>query len=161
MPKFTLDTDFDYDFQLIGMACHESEYRLCAFLNRELGFNFIREKPLEIKSKKLEMNFNFSLFCSADEGAENSVYLINNKSLNISTSFAFQSQNTQGSLFNEVDDSVSAKFLLIPEKSEMDYFLMLNGEFSENWINMFLVTYDRTLKIFESCQFMEVVSANI
>ena len=144
MAKFILDTRFDFGFQLIGLTCHESEYRLCAYLNRELRFSFVREKPLELKIKKLEKSFNFSLFSSSEEGSENLVYLINNQSISQSSEVSLQTQKIQGSLFDEIEDVVSTKFFLIPEKPEIDYFLMLNGEFSDNWL------YNLKLKLGES-----------
>lgn len=34
-----LEVEYDYDFTLLGISCHEKEYRLCWQLNRTFGFD--------------------------------------------------------------------------------------------------------------------------
>ena len=37
--KHFLENDFEYTFQLIGISCHEKDYRLCWAINQKLALN--------------------------------------------------------------------------------------------------------------------------
>lgn len=43
MAKHTLEVDYDYDFDLIGISCHLKDYRFCWILNRLLNQNLERQ----------------------------------------------------------------------------------------------------------------------
>ena len=135
MAKYTLDTELEFNFTLFGLVCHEREYRICSFLNREMGFDFEREKSLEIKIKKWQRCFLFSLFSSVNQENENKVYLISNKSSDSYKEIKQEKSTLLSGLFDEVEQDKETRYHLIPEKSDMDYFLMMSGDFSSNWVN--------------------------
>jgi hypothetical protein len=41
-----LEVDYDYDFVLLGIGCHEKDYRLCWLLNKHFGFDFKKEESI-------------------------------------------------------------------------------------------------------------------
>lgn len=41
-----LEVEYDYDFTLLGISCHEKEYRLCWQLNRTFGFELQRQESI-------------------------------------------------------------------------------------------------------------------
>jgi hypothetical protein len=43
MAKHTLEVEYDYDFDLIGISCHLKDYRFCWILNRLLNQNLERQ----------------------------------------------------------------------------------------------------------------------
>jgi hypothetical protein len=47
-----LEIEYDYDFLLLGISCHEKEYRLCWFLNRALDLQMSLQQPIEMTAKK-------------------------------------------------------------------------------------------------------------
>ncbi|MFN5184102.1 MAG: IPExxxVDY family protein [Bacteroidota bacterium] len=135
MSKFTLESDFSYDFTLFGISCHETEYRLCFMLNRELGFNFVRERSLEINSKKLKQTFGFSIFSSEDTQTLEKIYLICNYNKNVKSEPLVTSGVFQSGLFDNAPEFAQARTLLIPEKPDIDFFLLLPLSFSESFIS--------------------------
>lgn len=46
-----LEIEYDFDFLLLGISCHEKEYRLCWFLNRALDLQMSLQQPIEMTSK--------------------------------------------------------------------------------------------------------------
>lgn len=42
MAKHTLDVEFEYDFDLIGISCHLSDYRMCWLLNKMMELSLHR-----------------------------------------------------------------------------------------------------------------------
>lgn len=53
---FRLETDFDleFDFKLIGISSTLKDYRLCHFINKHSGLNFVfgKEEPLDNRGNK-------------------------------------------------------------------------------------------------------------
>ncbi|MDR0801403.1 IPExxxVDY family protein [Fluviicola sp.] len=87
------------DFELIGICSHHSDYRLAWGINKILGLELTKsEEPLVIQSKKGTVVSQHSFHVCFDEVDHMEWYLIKNKS--------------------------EWKFL-IPEKSQIDYFLIL------------------------------------
>ena len=76
MNKFKLDIDYDYDFVLIGISCHETDYRICWAINNELGFDFKRTDDLEIKDKKLTTFSTYSLYAYHNDKTYMDYYII-------------------------------------------------------------------------------------
>jgi hypothetical protein len=133
MAKYTLENNFDFNFFLIGIISSISEYKLCSILNRNLLLDLEREKSIELKSKKQQEYHLFSVFGHRDENSGNSVLLLNNSSSNSLIQSIPASSSTQAGLFDETENLVSQqKGKLIPELADMDYFLLLDGDFTED-----------------------------
>jgi hypothetical protein len=100
MKKFTLniEEEFELDFELIGISCHEKDFRLCYDLNNQLEIDLIRIKDLEIVLKNSKGSY--SLYEYLDDENRIDYYLISNR---------------------------SEKGTLIPEQKGTDYFLQLKG----------------------------------
>ncbi len=101
----TIDFDFEaeLDFVLIGISCPLRDYRLCHFISKHTGLEFVRGKESYIDHKgyikekdKDEMDFHiifeknrqkkvtkhhFSMYRYCDENFEYEYYLINNRSI--------------------------------------------------------------------------------
>lgn len=45
---FQLEVEYDYDFLILGISCHERDYRLCWLINRAMGYEMERSEDLEI-----------------------------------------------------------------------------------------------------------------
>lgn len=103
MTKFSLDIEYDYDFVLIGISCHEKDYRICWALNNKLGINLKKENDLEIKDKKHKevLSYPFYIFDYKEKYCE--YFIIGNK-------------NNQR--------------MLVPEHKQADYFLKITGNVS-------------------------------
>ena len=104
MNKFKLDIEYDYDFTLFGISCHEKDYRICWALNNKLRLEFKKVQDIESKEKKKKENTKYPLFEFIDEEAHREYFIIGNRS-----------------------DSA----LLIPEQKHADYFLMVRGNFND------------------------------
>lgn len=100
MKKFILniEEDAELDFELIGISCHEKDFRLCYEINKHLDIDLTRIKDLEIVIKKIKGNY--SLFEYLDEENRIDYYLISNR---------------------------SEKGILIPEHKSIDFLLQLKG----------------------------------
>lgn len=137
MAKYTLENNFEFEFDLIGIVATVSEYKLCSAINRHLNLDLIREKNIELKHKKQQDILQFSVFCHRDENTGNSFYLINNTSINAVRSDTSKQTITQAGLFDNTDDKLrQQRGKLIPEQHGVDYFLMLEGEFNPSEIEM-------------------------
>lgn len=104
LAKFRLDIEYDYDFFLVGISCHEKPYRLCWAINKTLELEMTASDPHVISLKKNEAPIEFPLF-----------ELVNNEN---ETSFLL--------IANKLDSNV-----LIPEQSQADYFFIVKGPFRE------------------------------
>jgi hypothetical protein len=101
--KHSLDNEVEYDFVLIGISCHEKDYRLCWGINSVVDFNLERsDKELHTlpTKKKSEISYH-SLFSYFESENESECHLIVNRS---STGF------------------------LIPEKPQADYLFLIKDE---------------------------------
>jgi hypothetical protein len=109
--KYILDEEYEYDFDLLGICCHEKDYRLCWALNNLLKISLEKSKEeIEIIfSKSSKPNARFPLFKFTSENLINKYYLIGNK---------FENS------------------WLIPEKQHVDYFLMLKSSEKINCIEI-------------------------
>jgi hypothetical protein len=52
MSKFTLDIEYDFNFILIGISCHEKDYRISWALRERLAIDLCRGEDIVIASKK-------------------------------------------------------------------------------------------------------------
>lgn len=96
--KHILNFDQVYDFQMIGICSHHSDYRLAWGLNEQLNTHLEKADEDYLSSSKKGVTSTHSKYYFKDEENIIEYYLIKNKSL--------------------------GKFL-IPEKPTIDYFLFL------------------------------------
>src|SRR4051812_28717467 len=101
--KFKLDIEYDYEFILIGISCHEKDYRLCWAINNKLSYNFKSSQDLEIKEKRKKNPSWHSLYIYEEEEKFREFFIIANKS--------------------------NDRFL-IPEQKQADFFLIIKGNIS-------------------------------
>lgn len=99
--RHVLSLEAEIDFELIGICSHHSDYRLAWGLNQGLRLNLAKNDELfVITNKKGQPVSEHSYYEWYDEENQVDYYLIRNKS--------------------------EGKFL-IPEKSQIDYFLFLRN----------------------------------
>lgn len=97
--RHVLSLETAIDFELIGICSHHSDYRLAWGINKILDLELTKsEEPFVIQSKKGSIVSQHSFHVFIDEVDHMEWYLIKNKS--------------------------EGKFL-IPEKNQIDYFLIL------------------------------------
>jgi len=115
MKRQLLTVEYDYNFLLIGLCCVSKDYRICYEINNKLGLSLKKIDDIVLgRSMKLKTNESDLL---VEEGenleASYSVYI-------------YRHPNT-GLIYNVVANKSKGK-LLIPEKKECDFFLMITGE---------------------------------
>lgn len=99
--KYTLEVETDFDFDLIGISCHQTDYRLCWGINNQQDLKMEKAaEPFMIAEKKGKNVSKHSLYEWEDEENFRAYYLIKNKAM--------------------------SKFL-IPEHKQLDYFLIIKG----------------------------------
>ena len=103
MPRLSLDIEYDFEFLLVGISCHEKDYRICWALNKQLNIELARQDDLEIKEKKQMDVSRHALFSWADEENFIEYSFIANRS-------------SQG--------------LLLPEQKQADYLMKVSGNLS-------------------------------
>jgi hypothetical protein len=106
-----------FDFLLFGLSSHESDYRLVWKINQEFSFNFERGKSHIINSKKTGGEIEFTLYTYDDEDTFYLYHFITNKT-------------EQG--------------VLLEELKNIDYLIMIQGEFTDAFSNGF---YNRLKKV--------------
>jgi hypothetical protein len=130
--KHTLEIEYDFDFVLIGISSHEKDYRLCWALNNKLGLELTKQESLEIKGKKqiTPSYFSFFTFNHEDEFKEYSILA------NFSESKSLELHETSlfGALEKTKADHTENEYL-IPEQKQMNYFLVINGEFENEEVD--------------------------
>lgn len=110
--KLTLDIEYDYEFILIGISCHARDYRLCWALNKEIGFDFVKDDDIELRTKKNQTITSFSKFSYYDEDQRLKYILISNKGTN--------------------------DYLVPEQKKQADYLLMIEGSMADAEQNEFI-----------------------
>ncbi len=79
--KHFLENDFEYEFQLIGISCHEKDYRLCWAINQQLKLNLTKTTTdLELVHKKNKKTAYYTVFEFVNQDTLNEYYLISNRS---------------------------------------------------------------------------------
>ncbi len=110
--KYLLEDEYEYDFLLLGISCHEKDYRLCWALNQTLSLHFKKEDTdLEIFFKKKNKRSLHSLYVFINEDTSNEFYLLKNRS-----------------------DSG----FIIPEQPHADYLLMIKEKYSLDFNSLLL-----------------------
>ena len=106
MTRFRLDIEYEYDFLLVGISCHEKPYRLCWAVNKALELNMQRTDSLSIALKKNENPSGFPLFRQDNAENDTSLMLVANR-------------------------ADQAGGLLIPEQHQADYFFIVHGPYTD------------------------------
>ena len=96
------DSEEAFDFLLIGIICHQKDYKLCHELNRRLSLELARQDDYELLTPKKLKPSKFPLY---------------------------KYENNDGDVYY-VFCNKSADDLLIPEQHQMDYFLMIQENFN-------------------------------
>lgn len=109
MAKLTLEVSYDFDFILIGISCHEKDYRLCWAVNNALAIDLKKSSHhiLELKNKDDVQKYSKYEYINEDTFSEY---------------FILANRSTNG--------------LLVPEQKQTDYFLIVrsNNANQENMI---------------------------
>ena len=101
--KYYLDDTYEYDFLLIGISCHEKDYRISWALNQALSLDLVREKEdLEVFLNKTNEVSLHSIYTFKNKETHNEFFLLNNR---------------------------SSSGLLIPEQPMADYLLIIKENF--------------------------------
>ena len=100
MSKVTLDVAYDFDFILLGISCHEKDYRLSWALREKLNIDLCRGEDLIIQPRKSSKQEVYAVFEHIHEENDLGIFLVANR---------FES------------------FYLIPEHKSFDYFLIARG----------------------------------
>lgn len=99
MKKHKLGLEDDFDFDLIGIICPQSDYRICWAINERLNILLKKsDEPFLVSGKKNEIVSSHSFYEWYDEIEDVDYFLVKNKD--------------------------HAQFL-IPEKKQIDYFLAI------------------------------------
>lgn len=115
MKRQLLTVEYDFNFLLIGICCVAKDYRLCYELNNALGLSLKKMDditlgaPIKAKTKEIDL-------LSTESSSEEVRYSV----------YIYKHPNT-GLVYNVVANK-SLGNLLIPEKKECDFFLMITGE---------------------------------
>lgn len=129
MAKQTLEIEYDFNFMLFAISCHEPDYKVCYALNQVLNLGLIREDDIELKNKKQEDNLLFSFYGYEDESEYLEYNLVSNKSYN-SVKAIENAKTAQADLFGETDANANAqKGYLVPELSNADFLLIVRAEY--------------------------------
>ena len=100
--RYILEEEYEYDFDLLGICCHEKDYRLCWAINSNLNLSLSKTREtIDVMFSKKENRIGaFTIFKHENADENESLFLIANKSI-------------YGSL--------------IPEKNHVDYFLLVKN----------------------------------
>ena len=97
--KHTLKLEDDFNYDLVGIYCPQSDYRLCWNINEALGLFLSKsDEPYMVSGKKSTVSSAHSFYEWYDKENQVNYYLIKNK------------------------DGVN---FLIPEERQTDYFLVI------------------------------------
>ena len=101
--RHVLENDFEFEFHLLGLSCHEKDYRLCWAINQAFSIDLTKTTTdLELVLKKTKKTAYYSVFEYKNEATLNEYFLINNR---------------------------SSKGLLINELAHLDFFLMIKDNY--------------------------------
>ncbi len=124
MPKYVLDSGYDYDFSILAISSPEPDYKLCIHINRLLNIELSRDTPIELSYKNTVTPLTFSCFMYEEEEEENRYILLANRSMNTVSAIG---KPAGLSLFDN-ESSSDMKGFLIPELLQADYLLLLQTD---------------------------------
>lgn len=101
MKKITLETIYDFDFDLFGISTSAKGYMFAADINKHLNIQLKRIEDLEVKHVKQKEVDAYPVYFFQDMDLEVDFYLIGNKS----------------------------KQALVPHLKPIDYFWMIKGNY--------------------------------
>ncbi len=134
----TYDFEYEHDYTLIGIHTTLEDYRAAFLLNESLNIHLKRYKDdLDFESKKC----SFPFYEYQNKKTLNSWYLISNK-------FTLTHRVNQD-LNNLFAQETKIEFL-IPEKSQIDYFLKISEQNNTEFIQKTLQKIKNTYKIITS-----------
>ncbi|MFI5148523.1 MAG: IPExxxVDY family protein [Bacteroidia bacterium] len=106
MSKFTLDVEYDFDFILFGISCHEKDYRISWALREKLDIDLCRGEDLVINPRKAGTPEVYAVFEHFHDDNDSGFFLVSNR---CETGF------------------------LIPEHKSFDYFLIVRGAYDSDY----------------------------
>ncbi|WP_369048797.1 IPExxxVDY family protein [Tenacibaculum sp. UWU-22] len=124
MPVYTLEIDefSNNDYTLIGVHTAIKDYKFTYLLNQQLNVKFSRaSKDLDFENKN--NNAFFALYEYQDKKLDTHWHLLSNVHKAVF-------KPTDSSLFEE--NTITT--YLIPEKKKVDYFIKIEGNYSEQYI---------------------------
>jgi len=108
--KYTLEEEYEYDFRLIGISCHEKDYRICWGLNNRLRLSLAKEeREIEVLIKKTNEFSKHAVYSYFQEDTENEFTLLNNR---------------------------SKAGYLVPEQAHADYLFMIKETYDVNIVEL-------------------------
>jgi len=75
--KLKIDNELHY--RLVGISCHENDYRLVWAINKKMKMQFVRIGNLIIHSLKMKLDLEFSRYSYQDEDRYLTYHLISNR----------------------------------------------------------------------------------
>lgn len=134
----SFDFEYDHNYTLIGIHSTLEDYRIAYFLNKNLNTNLKRFKnDLDFPSKKC----SFSLFIYENVSTFTSWSLIANKYVFVNSVMSYDNN-----LFKEE----SKTSFLISEKKQVDYFIKINGNIDQIFLQNILSKINNTHNIITS-----------
>ena len=106
--KIKIDVDFTEDNQLIGISCHKKDYWFAYHLNNNLRIDLKRLGDFPFYQVKREEFLNYSLFHYQHQDDRTGYFLISNH---------------------------NKEYPLFPELKTTDFFMLLQGRVSGNYLN--------------------------
>src|ERR1700744_2387353 len=125
MPKYVLESEYDYDFSLLAISAYVPDYKMCIEINRLLNIELVRDVSIELSTKNINAPLLFSCFTYQDEEEQSDFILLSNKSTN--TVAASSRLVSEPSLFDE-EKRQDIKFLLVPELAQTDFLFILKAD---------------------------------
>ncbi len=100
MAKQVLTIEYEFDFTLFGISCHEKDYRLSWALNKGLNIDMAKTPDYQIETKKQKEALSYSAYSFEDTQRYLHFFLIANK---------------------------GSQSLLLPEQKQADFLLLIKG----------------------------------
>ncbi|MBN2747404.1 MAG: IPExxxVDY family protein [Bacteroidales bacterium] len=125
MKKLTLDYEAPQQMQTLGISCQLADYKLIFRINKQLNIKFVRLESLTVNAGRFLGTY--SLYHYYDAENELNIYLLSNKT----------------------DNGV-----LISDFKQLDYFLILRGEYADEEI---VLSYKTQLRKVEEVLFLQTI----
>lgn len=80
MPKkHKLDSNLLQDYSIVGIVTQLKDYKLCLFLNKNLGLNLVRTNDIHVNANENETMNSFPFYRFYDKHSKTNWYLLGNK----------------------------------------------------------------------------------